>query len=214
MSIRPLIRQFVKICAETLPVSEPIYEFGSFQVPGQEGFADLRVFFPGKEYVGSDIREGPGVDLILDLHDIDLPSASVGTALLLETLEHMEYLRKGIQEIHRVLRPDGLLIASSQMNFPIHNPPDYWRFTPEAFRSLLRPFKHAFVDFVGADSFPHTVVGIGFMGEVSDDVLRELRIEFQDWKKRSWRNPGDSPVKRLVRPFLAPFIRDAYHRIR
>ena len=56
--MRELIKQFVKICAETLPISEPIYEFGSFQVAGQEGFADVRPIFQGKEYIGCDIRGG------------------------------------------------------------------------------------------------------------------------------------------------------------
>lgn len=64
-----LVKQFVKIVAETMPITEPIFEFGSLQVSGQEGFADLRPLFPNKEYVGCDIREGPGVDhrLVLEL---------------------------------------------------------------------------------------------------------------------------------------------------
>ncbi|MQY58055.1 MAG: hypothetical protein GH144_00405 [Clostridia bacterium] len=52
-----LVKQFVEIVAETMPITEPIFEFGSLQVPGQEGFADLRPLFPNKEYVGCDIRE-------------------------------------------------------------------------------------------------------------------------------------------------------------
>ena len=42
------------------------------------------------------MREGPSVDVILDLHNIDLPSSSVGTVLLLETLEHVEYPYKAL----------------------------------------------------------------------------------------------------------------------
>jgi len=71
--MRGSIKEFVWIVAETLPVLEPIYEFGSLQVPGQEGFADLRPIFEGKRYIGCDMREGPGVDLVLNLHAIDLP---------------------------------------------------------------------------------------------------------------------------------------------
>ena len=55
------IKHFVKIYAETLPISEPIYEFGVRQAPMQEGFADLRRLFPGRKYIGADIQEGPGV---------------------------------------------------------------------------------------------------------------------------------------------------------
>src|SRR3990172_11260268 len=108
--MRDSIRQFVRLVAETLPVPEPIFEFGAFQVPSQVGFADLRPLFPGKEYVGCDMREGPGVDRILNLHRIDLPSESVGTVLVLDTLEHVEYCREAVAEIHRILRPDGLVV--------------------------------------------------------------------------------------------------------
>lgn len=153
--MRQLIKQFVKICADFLPIKEPIYEFGSLQVPGQEGFADLRPFFLGKKYIGSDVRNGPGVDLILDLHDIKLPSKSVGTILCLDTLEHVEYPRKAIEEIYRILREDGILIISSVMNFHIHDyPQDYWRFTPEGFRSLLKGFQSSIISFAGESNFP------------------------------------------------------------
>ena len=43
-----LVKQFVKIVAETMAITEPIFEFGSLQVSGQEGFADLRPLFPNK----------------------------------------------------------------------------------------------------------------------------------------------------------------------
>ncbi len=194
--MRESIKQFVKIGAETLPISEPIYEFGSLQVPGQEGFADLRPFFPEKKYVGADMREGPGVDIIINLHKINLPSESVGTVLILDTLEHVEFVRKAIEETHRILKPNGILIISSVMNFPIHDYPyDYWRFTPEAFRSLLKPFTSSFVDFAGESNFPHTVVGIGFKDSISKDTMDEFMRRFKYWKAY-WRNPSfiTSPI--------------------
>lgn len=71
--MRQFIKEFAKICAETLPTIEPIYEFGSFRPQGQEILADMRSFFPNKKYIGTDMREGLGVDVILNLHNIDLP---------------------------------------------------------------------------------------------------------------------------------------------
>lgn len=163
--MRELIRDFVRVCTETLPLEAPIYEFGSLQVPGQEGFANLRPLFPGQEYVGSDMREGPGVDAILDLHDIALPANSVGTVLVMDTLEHVAFPHRAIEEVHRILRPSGIAIMSSVMQMKIHAyPNDYWRFTPEGFKILLRPFADSLVSYAGAPRFPHTVVGIGFKG--------------------------------------------------
>ena len=161
--MRETIRQFVKICSENFEIQEPIYEFGSLRVPGQEALADLRPLFQNKKYVGADMRGGLGVDVILNLHKIDLPDESVGTVLILDTLEHVEKPREAIKEAHRILKPNGILIISSVMNFPIHDYPyDYWRFTPQAFVSLLKSFDSSFVDYIGDEKFPHTVVGIGF----------------------------------------------------
>jgi SAM-dependent methyltransferase len=179
--MRPLVREFAEIVAKTLPVPEPIYEFGAFQVEGQEDLINIRGLFPGKEYCGCDMRPGLGVDKILNLHEIDVPSESVGTVLLFETIEHVEYPHKALKEVFRILKPGGLCIMTSQMFFPIHNYPyDYWRFTPYAFDSLLQQFETRFVGFAGKEDFPHTVVGIGRKG--AEPFPEELQDIYEQWK--------------------------------
>src|SRR5512147_449507 len=97
--MRAAIKELLGILAESLPVSEPIVAFGARQAAGQEGSADLRPLFPGKEYIGADTRESPGVDRVLDLHHLDLPDASVGTVLVIDTFEHVEFPRQAMAEI-------------------------------------------------------------------------------------------------------------------
>jgi SAM-dependent methyltransferase len=205
--MRESIIQFIEIVSETLPVPEPVFEFGSLRVPGQEDFTDMRTFFDGKKYVGCDMREGPGVDRILNLHRIDLESESIGTALIIDTLEHVEFPRKAIEETHRILRADGILVITSVMNFVIHSfPYDYWRFTPDGFKSLLRPFATSLVDYAGEEVFPHTVVGIGFKSEISEDTLHEFTKRSEHWKEK-WFNPyGSSSWRRLVKSFIPPIF--------
>ncbi len=96
---------------------------------------------------------------------------------------------------------------SSVTNFPIHDYPfDYWRFTPEAFRSLLKNFSSRFVDQVGVENFPHTVVvGVGVKdGIIVDEFLRRERLWKKTWSKQyevalnGWRE--------LVNPFVPPVI--------
>ena len=42
-------KAFCSLVAETFDCPGPIFEFGSYQVEGQEGYANLRELFPGKE---------------------------------------------------------------------------------------------------------------------------------------------------------------------
>lgn len=209
--MRKIIKDFISFAATTIPILDPIYEFGSLQVPGQEGFADLRPLFPGKQYVGCDMREGPGVDKVLNLHDTHLPAKSVGTVLCLDTLEHVEYPYRALEEIHRILKPRGIAIISSVMNFPIHDYPyDYWRFTPEAFRSILKPFCDSFIGFAGDENFPHTVVGIGFKGD--KPLLSEFNRMYEMWQKRQPKSIVS--IMRLVTPpLLVPVVSRLGHAL-
>jgi SAM-dependent methyltransferase len=210
--MRNSIKDLVKICSETLYLPEPTYEFGALQVPGQEGFADMRPFFPGKRFVGADMREGPGVDVVLDLHSIDLPADSVGTILVLDTLEHVEYVWKAMEELFRILTRNGVLIMTSVMNFPIHDYPyDYWRFTPEAFRSLLKPFSSVFVDFAGDSSFPHTVVGVGFKDKIP--IPEPFLERFTSWKDY-YSTKDSSFFKGALKLITPPIILSAWRKLR
>lgn len=212
--MRDAILEFVALCSKTLPMAEPIYEFGAYQVEGQEGWADLRRLFPGKTYVGADMRKGPGVDLIADLHDLNLPSESAGTVLMLDTLEHVEFPQKAIDGIYRILKPGGVVIISSVMDFPIHDTPyDYWRFTPEAFRSLLRSFPASWVGFSGQTAFPHSIVGLGCKGAFPPGALEAFEKAFAGWKD-FWDRATTSGWKRIFKAVVGCFRFELYYKKR
>ncbi|GAB3281243.1 methyltransferase domain-containing protein [Parahaliea aestuarii] len=176
------IRHFVQLCVDHLPVRTPVYEFGAYQVSGSE-VENLRPLFPGAEYIGADMREGPGVDCILNLHDLELDSGIVGTALCLDTLEHVEYPRKAMSELFRVLEPGGMVVISSVFDFPIHDyPNDFWRFTPEGFRSLLSGFAVSAVFSYGkSEVSPQVVVGVGFKEQAPN--MDEFLKAAEHWSK-------------------------------
>lgn len=99
----------------------------------------------GRRYIKQDITDfdPPCIDVICDVTDMKpISDESIGLVLNLESLEHLPYPQKGIDEIHRVLRPNGLLILTTVMHFKIHRAPkDYWRFTPDGLELLLNRFK-------------------------------------------------------------------------
>lgn len=157
--MRPHVREFVRICSEVLPLTEPIVEIGARLPKGQEKIADLRPLFPGMRYIGCDMIEGPGVERVESLEKMTFSSGEVGTFLICDTLEHVRDLSNGIAELKRCLcSQKGILIATSVMSFPIHGyPNDYWRFTPEGFRELFKSFEMELIFFAGDPGFPHTV---------------------------------------------------------
>lgn len=177
------LRNFISICQSTLSLIEPIYEHGALQVHDNAELEDLRALFPGSNYVGCDMRPGPGVDQVLNLHELDMLDASVGTAICMDTMEHVEYPRQAMKELYRTLMPNGVLIISSVMNFPIHGyPNDYWRFTPEGFRSLLKDFESSFVGYTGAEDFPQSIVAVAFKGALPD--MSKFDVEYNRWQKK------------------------------
>lgn len=201
--MREIILSFVELCSRTLEIPEPIYEFGALQAPGQEKIADLRGFFPGRKYIGADMRPGPGVDVLLNLHEIDLPDASVGTVLFFDTIEHVEFPRKAMAELHRVLHPGGLILMSSVMDFPIHGfPNDYWRFTPEGLRSMLMDFNTSHTAFAGAPYQPHTVVGIGIKAGERENLSAPIEDIF-----RKWRSDWDDPLTGQIECGWKPLVK-------
>jgi SAM-dependent methyltransferase len=148
----------VRAVAETFDLPGPILEVGSFQVAGQAGLADLRSLFPGREYVGIDVRPGPGVDLVADVEALPHADASVGTVLAMNTFEHVPRFWRGFAEVRRVLRPDGALLVSCPFYFHIHSHPgDYWRFTPDALELLLEDYPSKLVGWQGPVKRPAAV---------------------------------------------------------
>jgi SAM-dependent methyltransferase len=126
---------------ESFNLPGPILEVGSYQVAGQEAIGDLRGIFRGHDYVGLDMRAGPGVDLVGRVENLPHADASIGTVIAFNTFEHVRCFWRGFDEIHRVLRVDGVLLVSCPFHFRIHNfPEDYWRFTPSAFEVLLERY--------------------------------------------------------------------------
>jgi ubiquinone/menaquinone biosynthesis C-methylase UbiE len=78
----------------------------------------------------------------------------------------VENVHQAMKEIHRVLKPGGMVIMSSVMDFPIHDyPSDYWRFTPKAFEILLKRFAKYEVEFDGNPQFPEGIYGFGIKEE-------------------------------------------------
>jgi len=188
------IHGVVRAIAQSIDLPEPILEVGSYQVEGQDDVSNLRTMFPGREYQGLDVRPGRGVDLVANVEDLPLPSGSVGTVLALNTFEHVPHFWRGLDEIYRVLRPNGALLVSVPFYFHIHGyPNDYWRFTPAAFDVLLDRYPTRIVGWHGPRRRPLGVWALALREEaaIDDAAIERYRCAMQQhareplkWKQR------------------------------
>ncbi|MBI2251976.1 MAG: class I SAM-dependent methyltransferase [Armatimonadetes bacterium] len=154
-----------------------------------------------------------GVDIVLDVQAINLPSESVGTVIIVDVLEHVENPRKAVEEAYRILNKNGILIISSVMNFPIHYfPYDYWRFTPDAFKSILKPFNTSLVSYAGESNFPHTIIGIGFKGKTDIDIIEKLTERIENWKV-FWNTPPRRSLNDYIKLLIPPIFLKIFNKI-
>jgi SAM-dependent methyltransferase len=78
------------------------------------------------------------IDLEADLNQpLPLPAGAFDTILATDVFEHVNNPGRVFQEISRLLRPDGILIAGVPFLYWIHEEPhDYYRYTEFALRHL------------------------------------------------------------------------------
>lgn len=122
-----------------LPPEPIIYDIGSKKA--RVGYAFGK---PPKDakIVCVDIEAGPGVDLVADAHDLHMvEDDSVDFVASVSVLEHVKYPNKVIAEMHRILKPGGIIYINVPFIFPFHaDPNDYYRFTFKGIDILCEDF--------------------------------------------------------------------------
>lgn len=74
--------------------------------------------------INLDMKEGDGVDVVNDCRDMkDVSDQSIDIVLFFSGVEHILEPKRAINEIYRVLKPDGLLAASAPGVYPKHDDP-------------------------------------------------------------------------------------------
>lgn len=214
------LRGAARAAIESFVLPDPVLEIGSYQVEGQEDLVDLRGMFPGRPYTGTDFRAGPGVDLVANVEELPLPDASVGTVLAFSVFEHVKRFWKGFEEVRRVLRPDGVFLVCCPFYFHVHSYPyDYWRFTPEAFDSLLEEaFPTRILGWHGPERRPLNVWAVAFGPEAqapTPEQYETYRAKLREYARepREWLREARYRLGRVLcgrRPFAPHLDRDRW----
>jgi SAM-dependent methyltransferase len=98
------------------------------------------------KWVTLDIQKGPGVQIIADIHNMPFENMSFDTVLATEILEHCINPQKAIEEMYRLLKKNGILVLSTRFIYFYHpRPKDYYRFTKDSLKYLLRKFRDIYL---------------------------------------------------------------------
>jgi ubiquinone/menaquinone biosynthesis C-methylase UbiE len=97
---------------------------------------------PRTRVVAFDIYGSPLVQLIADAHQMPLATESVDAVVVQAVLQQVLDPGRVVDEIHRVLRPRGLVYAETPFLQQVaHAGPDFIRYTSSGHRSLFRAFE-------------------------------------------------------------------------
>lgn len=108
-----------------------VLEVGSLNVNGS--VRPLVESYEPRKYIGTDIREGRGVDMVLPGEQVveAFGIRKFDVVICTEVLEHAQKWWEVASNIKQVLAPNGVLMLTTRSpGFPQHDHPgDFWRFT-------------------------------------------------------------------------------------
>jgi SAM-dependent methyltransferase len=129
------------------------------------GLKPYEAMFTVDEYVGVDYKgDGPTyshhkVDVFYDGHTLPFEDDHFDSIFSSEVFEHVFNLPEIMKELHRVLKPGGLILVSCPFAFGEHEAPaDYARYTSFAIKSLFTSHGFEVVHYEKTGSFIEAIV--------------------------------------------------------
>ena len=105
------------------------------------GYSPYEKYIPKTKYLRLDIEPKYKPDICCDLNEVGLKSGHFDTIIAIEVLEHICEPQRAINEIYRILRPNGICILSTRFIHAYHpEPRDYYRFSRDSLKYLFRKF--------------------------------------------------------------------------
>jgi len=125
--------------SKMLPINSTVLVIGG-SIKGQG--IDIIYSNESFEIINSDVSFGPYTTIISDAHNIPFEDETFDCVIIQAVLEHVIEPKRCVDEIHRVLKPSGLVYAETPFMQQVHMQQyDFTRFTHLGHRRLFRYFK-------------------------------------------------------------------------
>ncbi|WP_404383278.1 methyltransferase domain-containing protein [Caenispirillum salinarum] len=138
---------------------------------------------PGLRMVYTDVAVGPNAHYVCDAHQLPFADGSFDMVVCCSVLEHVLEPHACVAEIHRVLRPDGLVYAVTPFIAQVHmGAHDFTRFTFLGHRALFRRFDTLRAGMAGGPgmaltwTFEYWLTSFGRRGTVRSGLQAAARL--------------------------------------
>jgi len=132
------VTRFVETVAHSLPTGSSILDAGA-------GESVYKKLFSHCDYKAIDLAVGEGgwnyanLDYVGSLHEMPIGDEVFDAVLCTQVLEHLEFPRESVKEMHRVLKSGGKLYMTVPMAQNEHQAPyDFFRYTSYGIESICK----------------------------------------------------------------------------
>lgn len=157
---------------------------------------------PTPGFITNDINAFPGVDIVGNPWEIDLPDASLDEVIALGLMEHLLYadFDKTLQNVRRMLAPDGVFL------FDVPDIPVWCKYVVDHFEGREIPFtiEHCFSTLYGWQRWPGDDHSSGWYRERLEDALTRAGFGKVDYDLKAFLSRG-LERRRMTRPADAHF---------
>jgi len=150
-------------------------KFGGWQTPSSR-ISELDILTANQAHSGS--------RLVADLSDApEIASDTFDCIICTQTLQFIYDVRSAVMQLHRVLKPGGVALATvpgiSQIDRPFHDQDgDFWRFTTASLRRLL---EEAFPpENVRVEAYGNVLSSIAFLEGLAAEDLKPHELDARD----------------------------------
>jgi len=190
------MRAFVDSAAEAFQLRGPVYQIGFFS----GGDSDIGLQSSFRESFSEAAYVGFELDPEAPLGRLPFPDGSARTVLCAGGLNSVLRSHGAAAEMARVLSPGGaLLVCASADALPPDRLPGCWRSTPNSVQRLLAGTAATVVGWQGAETFPHTMYGVGFKPPLPAVVLEGTMRFLDRFQARLDQRAGRVGWRRLKR---------------
>ncbi len=138
----------------------------------------------GKDVTKSEVLDvdskNSKANIIADLRKMPkVPSNTYDCVIVTHVLGMVDEVDSAVSELHRILKPGGIILATSASLSPTYDlTNNYWRFTPAGFKYLFE--KHFAKNNISCQSFGNVLTGQAFWAGLAQEDLTKKELEFDD----------------------------------